>query len=78
MNVLKSKYRTGIANPAVEPSRVATIKLSPPFPRKPNLWVLYFYGGNDQIVRTWYYDSPAKRQKDLDQVLMQCPDLKLM
>ena len=75
--MLKSKFRTGLDNPTVEESMVAKIKLSPPFPQKPNLCVLYFYGHDDHVIRTWYYDSPSKRQKDLEQVLRQCPHLKL-
>ena len=60
---------------AVEPSEVSKVKLGSPFPQKPNLWVLCFYGGNDRLVRTWYYDSEKKRRKDLDQVLEHCPHL---
>ncbi|MPR36718.1 hypothetical protein [Salmonirosea aquatica] len=77
MTLLKSMYKGGIANLAVEPSNVSKVKLNSPFDQKPNLWVLCFYGENDQLVRTWYYDSEKKRQKDLDQVLKQCPHLKV-
>ena len=75
MTQLKSLYKAGISNLAIEPSKVSKVKLGSPFVQKPNLWVLCFYGGNDQLVRTWYYDSEKKRQKDLDQVLEQCPHL---
>ena len=77
MVLLKSKFRTGLNNLTVEEAMVEKIKLSPPYPKKPNLWLLYFFGQDDQVVRTWFYDSQVKRQKDLDQVLIQCPRLKV-
>ncbi len=69
MCLLKSKSRTGLDNLTIESSMVSKIELSPPFPKNPKLWILYFYGRDGKVVRTWYYDSQAKRKKDLDQVL---------
>lgn len=77
MTQLKSKFRSGLSNMTVEISEVAQFKLSPFFPQNPKLWVLYFYGHDGNVVRSWYYDSEQKRQKDLDQVLERCPHLKV-
>ncbi|GHB72055.1 hypothetical protein [Persicitalea jodogahamensis] len=77
MCVLKSKSRTGLDNLTIEESMVAEIRLSPPFPKNPKLWLLYFFGRDGRIVRTWYYDSQAKRKKDLDLVLAQCSHLNV-
>jgi hypothetical protein len=78
MTLLRSKFRTGLDNPAVKDSEVTKIKLSPPFPQKPKLWILYFFGKEENVVRTWYYDCQKKRQKDLDQVLEQCSHLTVV
>ncbi|MPR37294.1 hypothetical protein [Salmonirosea aquatica] len=77
MALLKSKFSIGLHNLTVEEAELATIRLSPPYPAKPNVWVLSFYGTDGQVVRTWYYDSEKKRKLDLDQVLKRCPRLKV-
>jgi hypothetical protein len=76
VNVL---FRSKFGNPLVDLSEVATIKLGSTVPSKKRMWMIFFFGEDENhkewLIETWYYDCRQKRKADLDRLKENCPDL---
>lgn len=68
MPMLNSKYRTGLDNLSIDLSLVKKIQLGKPYPANPRLWIIYFWGEDEnlkeKVVRTWFYSTELDREME--------------
>ncbi|WP_373330777.1 hypothetical protein [Salmonirosea aquatica] len=79
MSLIRSKFDTDYDNRPLELSLVRKIKLSPASPKNKGLWILRFYGldenQNDEVLRSWFYTTNRKRMDDLRGILKNNPQI---
>ncbi len=81
MKFIQSAFKLKGINPPVERSKVVRIEEEPANPSHPELWILFFYGFNDdeneKIVRTWFYNSEQMQKIELQILQEMYPSIKI-
>jgi hypothetical protein len=70
-----SGFKSPLHNLPVKSNLVRKISVSAANPSNLSLWVMDFRGvketGQEYVIQTWYYDTKAKRQKELNWIQAQ-------
>ena len=81
MSRIKSKYNDEFDNRPMDSSNIVRIKKSPASTRNKNLWILRFYGldenQNKKVLRSWFYTTERKRRDDLCGILKNYPKIEI-
>ena len=77
MFLIHSQYIADFDNRPMNPSSVQKIKLSPASLRNVHLWILRFYGTEEKVLRSWFYNTDQERKDDLEGVVKDNPQIEI-